>query len=172
MFENYLFSLSAFLFHCFSRSVLNLPIWQLHVNSLQTTCEIIKALEPRQWRHSVVFVVNFEHISYFVVVFLLLTLNRQVSAGWWVTCHCGSRTSNAIVPSCLRGYLVGPTFFPWVFRGSKIFSCRFFVGPKFFLVYISWLKDFQLMTAWERCDRKHKYINASQTAYSIPNRFQ
>ena len=52
----------------------------------RATCEIcskliIKAPEPRQWRRSGAFVVNFEHISDLVVVFLLLTLNRKMSAG-------------------------------------------------------------------------------------------
>ena len=45
----------------------------------RTRCEIcskltIKAPE-RQWRRSGVFVVNFEHISHLVLVFMLLTLN-------------------------------------------------------------------------------------------------
>ena len=35
----------------------------------------IKAPEQRQWRGSGVFIVNFEHISHLVLVFLLLTLN-------------------------------------------------------------------------------------------------
>ena len=35
----------------------------------------IKAPERRQWRGSGVFIVNFEHISHLVLVFLLLTLN-------------------------------------------------------------------------------------------------
>ena len=30
----------------------------------------------RQWRRSGVFIVNFEHISHLVLVFLLLTLSR------------------------------------------------------------------------------------------------
>ena len=29
-----------------------------------------------QWRHSAFFIVNFEHISHYVLVFLLLTLSR------------------------------------------------------------------------------------------------
>ena len=32
-------------------------------------------------RRSGVYIVNFEHISYLVLVFLLLTLSRQISAG-------------------------------------------------------------------------------------------
>ena len=38
----------------------------------------IKALERGQWRHFVVFIVNFEHISHLVLVFLF----EQVNAGW------------------------------------------------------------------------------------------
>ena len=43
-------------------------------------CEIyskltIKTSERRQWRSSGVFIVNFEHISHLVLVFLLLTLS-------------------------------------------------------------------------------------------------
>ena len=37
----------------------------------------IKTLERRQWCCSGVFIVNFEHISHLVLVFLLLTLNMQ-----------------------------------------------------------------------------------------------
>ena len=47
----------------------------------RTRCEIcskltIKLPERRHWRRSGVFIVNFEHISHLVLVFLLLTLNR------------------------------------------------------------------------------------------------
>ena len=35
----------------------------------------LKTPERRQWRCSGAFIVNFEHISHFVLVFLLLTLN-------------------------------------------------------------------------------------------------
>ena len=41
----------------------------------------IKAPEKCPWSHSRVFIVNFEHISHFVLVFLLLTLNMQLPAG-------------------------------------------------------------------------------------------
>ena len=34
------------------------------------------------WRRSGVFIVNLEHISHFVLVFLLLTLNMKLLAGW------------------------------------------------------------------------------------------
>ena len=52
----------------------------------RTRCEIcskstIKTPERRQWRRSGVFIVNFEHISHLVLVFLLLPLSRQIPAG-------------------------------------------------------------------------------------------
>ena len=48
--------------------------------NIRTSFEIrsklkIKTPERRQWRCSGVFIVNFENISYFVLLFLLLTLN-------------------------------------------------------------------------------------------------
>ena len=41
-----------------------------------------KTPEWRQWRRSGVFIVNFEHISNFFLVFLLLTLNRLMFPAW------------------------------------------------------------------------------------------
>ena len=35
----------------------------------------------KTWRRSGVFIVNFEHISHLVLVFVLLTLSRQMPAG-------------------------------------------------------------------------------------------
>ena len=48
--------------------------------STRTRCEIsskltIKTPKRRHWRRSGVFIVNFEHISHHILVFLLLTLN-------------------------------------------------------------------------------------------------
>ena len=60
-----------------------IDIYMFKVNNrhTRTRCEIcskltIKTPERRHWRHSGVFIVNFEHISHFVLVFLLLTLSR------------------------------------------------------------------------------------------------
>ena len=52
--------------------------------NIRKRCEIcskltIKAPERRQWRHSGVLIVNFEHISHFFLVFLLLLLT---STSW------------------------------------------------------------------------------------------
>ena len=43
---------------------------------------IIKIPEQHQWLCSVVFIVNFKHISHLFQVFLLLTLNEQMLAGY------------------------------------------------------------------------------------------
>ena len=45
----------------------------------------MKTPERRQWRRCGVFIVNFEDISYFVLVFLLLTLNIKLPAGIEIT---------------------------------------------------------------------------------------
>ena len=57
-------------------------IYLLKVNNRDTRakCKIclkltIKTPELRQWRRTGVFIVNFEHISHLVLVFLLLMLN-------------------------------------------------------------------------------------------------
>ena len=41
----------------------------------------IKIPERRQWRRSGIFIVNFEHILHLALVFLMLTLSRQMPAG-------------------------------------------------------------------------------------------
>ena len=52
----------------------------------RTRCEIyskltIKIPERRHWCRSGIFVVNFEHISHLVLVYLLLTFNMYLPAG-------------------------------------------------------------------------------------------
>ena len=56
-------------------------MFKVNNNNTKTRCEIcseltIKTPERRQWRRSGVFIVNFEHISHLVLVFLTLTLSR------------------------------------------------------------------------------------------------
>ena len=68
----------------------NLPA-QSNNSNTRTRCEIcsklkIKIPERRQWRRSGIFIVNFEHISYLVLVFPLLTLNMQLPAGRSAAC--------------------------------------------------------------------------------------
>ena len=50
-------------------------------------CEIysklkIKTPERRQWRRSGVFIINFEHISRLILVFLLLTSVEHIIDDW------------------------------------------------------------------------------------------
>ena len=56
-------------------------MFQVNYRTTRTRCEIrpkltIKTTERRQWRRSGVFIVNFEHISHLVLVFLWLNLSR------------------------------------------------------------------------------------------------
>ena len=56
-------------------------LFKVNNRNTRTRCEICSKLtintpERRQWRRSGVFIVNFEHISHLVLVFLLLTLGR------------------------------------------------------------------------------------------------
>ena len=63
-------------------------MYLLKVNNIntRTRCEVcsklrIKIPELRHWRRFGIFIVNFEHISRLVLVFLLLALNMQVPTG-------------------------------------------------------------------------------------------
>ena len=53
----------------------NIYMLKVNIRSTRRRCDL-EALEERQWPRSVVFIVNFEHISYLLLVFLLLTLNK------------------------------------------------------------------------------------------------
>ena len=62
-------------------------MFKVNNRNTRTSCEIcskltIKIPEQRQWRRSGIFIVNFEHISQLALVFLLLTLSRQMPAGY------------------------------------------------------------------------------------------
>ena len=61
-------------------------MFKIKVGNTRTRCEIclkltIKIPERRHWRRSSIFIINFEHISDLVLVFLLLTLSRYMPAG-------------------------------------------------------------------------------------------
>ena len=61
-------------------------MFKVHYRNTRIRCEIcsklaIKTPERCHLHRSGVFIVNFEHISYFVLVLLLLTLTRQIPAG-------------------------------------------------------------------------------------------
>ena len=57
-------------------------LFKINNGNIRTMCEIsskltVKALESRQWRRCVVFIVNYEQISHILVVFSMLTLNKN-----------------------------------------------------------------------------------------------
>ena len=87
-------------------------IYQLEVNNrnIRTRCKIylkltIKTPKRRQWRCSGVSIVNFEHISHLVLVFLLLALNMWLSVGKWeawnIFLFVGSAVRYNIIPLLL-----------------------------------------------------------------------
>ena len=56
-------------------------MFKINDRNTRTRCEIcskltVKIPERRQWHRSGIFIVNFEHISHLVLVFLLLNLSR------------------------------------------------------------------------------------------------
>ena len=56
--------------------------WNANHESLNRILKLtIKTPERRHWRRSDVFIVNFEHNSHLVLVFLLLTLGRYMPVG-------------------------------------------------------------------------------------------
>ena len=62
-------------------------MFNVNNRNTKTRCEIcskltIKLPDRRQWRCSGIFIVNFEHISHLVIVFLLLTLSKKMPAGY------------------------------------------------------------------------------------------
>ena len=66
------------------------------------TPELRQTPERHQWRRIDVFIVNFEHIWHFVLVFLLLTLSMQVSAGRsFRIIDASDKTYFQITSSCL-----------------------------------------------------------------------
>ena len=61
-------------------------MFKVNNKNTRTSCEIcskltMKTPERRHWRRSSVFIVNSEHISHLIPVFLLLTLSRYMLAG-------------------------------------------------------------------------------------------
>ena len=76
------FSLNTDIWHYPSHSY----IFKVNNRNTRTRGEIspkltIKTPERRHWRHTGVFIVKFEHVSYLFLVFLLLALSRQMPAG-------------------------------------------------------------------------------------------
>ena len=83
----------------------------------KTRCEIrskltIKTPEPRQWRRSGAFIVNFEHISHHALVFIVNV--EHVIGGWVVSLHRHFHYPNIRKKKCTRKYYLQAksVFFP------------------------------------------------------------
>ena len=68
------------IFHPENRYPASIYLLKVNNRNTRTRCEICSKLtinipEQSRWRHFDVFIVNFEHVSHFVLVFLLLTLS-------------------------------------------------------------------------------------------------
>ena len=65
----------------------NICLFKVNRKNTRKRCEIVlkvnkKTPELRQWRRSGVLIVSVEHISHLCLVFLLLTLNKRMLAGF------------------------------------------------------------------------------------------
>ena len=56
------------------------------------------------WRRSGVFIVNYEHISHLVLVFLLLTLSKEMLAGSFSSAEVGEVFDMQLVVRYLKFY--------------------------------------------------------------------
>ena len=72
---------------------------------------------------------------------------------WVQNFSCGSFMGPKIF---LLDVLWVEIFFLWVWRGSEIFSCRYYVGSNFFLTADHMIqRSWERMTAWERVTEKY-----------------
>ena len=88
---------------------LNIYLLKVNNRNTGTRCEIcskltIKTRERPQWRRPHVFIVNFDHISQLVLVFVILTLNMYMLTG--------SLNSNNNCPCSISWYSIRGT---WIF---------------------------------------------------------
>ena len=89
-------------------------LFKVNNRNTRSNCEIcskltVKTTKQRHWRRSGVFIVNFEHISHLVLVFLLLTFNRKLSAVKELVQHI---CSSFLAVSCFskKAPSKGPTY--------------------------------------------------------------
>ena len=77
-----------------------------------------------------------------------------------------------LVSSCLPGYFGVQNFLFWYFVGIKSFLVVILWAQFFLLVANFVIQRFLAVGCMRKCDRKQKYMNTPQIAYSILNRFQ
>ena len=137
----------------------NIYLFKVKNRNTRKKCEIflkliIKTPEQRRWRRSGVFIVNFENISHLFLLFLLLTLNKQMLARWNILdilCDIYLSSQHLLVQSsngntrmlceiCWKSTVMTPERRHW---RRKISLIRF---QKFFWYFQCWLRtsSFQL----------------------------
>ena len=125
-------------------------------------CKICSKLPGwSQWRRSSVFTINFENISHIVLVFSLLTLNRQILAGE-SRFFKGSRLSK----SCdhfLQVFFVGILFLAEKVLGTVIALCREWIFYSWKLMLIVDVIDFSILlkALYLPCYNFHTYLSDS-----------
>ena len=96
----------------------NIYLLKFNNKNSRKMCEIfwkltIKTTQRRQWRCSGVFIVNFKHILHLFVMFLLLTLSKQILAEYNVNssylahssqCYISLPPENSWFSDVVRGY--------------------------------------------------------------------
>ena len=91
-----------------------------------------------QWRRSGVFIVNFEHISYIVLVLLLLTLNKEIPAGIESAFCCSSHKTKRLSQIISSSSQLSSGNSMDLLADLKIFHILPFRAAKLFLFSIRW----------------------------------
>ena len=76
--------------------------FKVRIETLEQSVKYIQSKQKYQddahWRRSGIFIVNFEHISHFALVFLLLVLSMQMSAGFFIGYSTHSMAHHKKIP--------------------------------------------------------------------------
>ena len=131
----------------------NIYLFKVNNRNTGTNCEIcskltIKAPEQCYWRRSVVFIVNFEHISHLFLVLLLLTSNKEMLAKFPLKIIKRFTTYGLIVSWQCKKYHISTWWwelFFWrllvrywwyqAFRITTFLKRQYFLIYKFFISY-------------------------------------
>ena len=97
----------------------NIYLFKVNNRNTRKRCEIwskltIKTPERPHWRRSGVFIVNFEHIWYLLLEFLLLNLSKLMLTGWLL--HESANVFIRIVAQ----YKIGTYSWFWTLEESEI----------------------------------------------------
>ena len=102
-------------------------MFRVNSRNIRTRCKIcskltIKIPERCHWHRSGIFIVNFEHISHLVIVFLLLTLSRLMLAG-----YCLSSTQNLLHEKTKYSLRKVTCFLKFFLKGEHFLCSDYFI---------------------------------------------